>query len=65
MNEITIHGNLTADPVLREGQSGKSAGRRGSSCSHAGTAAKLALPRNACVDTAAQARRPPCLRRPR
>ena len=23
MNEITIHGNLTADPVLREGQSGK------------------------------------------
>ena len=24
MNEITIHGNLTADPVLREGQSGKS-----------------------------------------
>ena len=24
MNDITIHGNLTADPVLREGQSGKS-----------------------------------------
>ena len=24
MNEITIHGNLTADPVLRDGQSGKS-----------------------------------------
>ena len=23
MNEITIHGNLTADPVLRESQSGK------------------------------------------